>query len=78
MGWREEHNMLVRDWQFEDFASAWEFACQCAEVFEQHQHHPDMTVGWGKVRVETTTHEVGGMVTEKDWALAEALDELEE
>jgi 4a-hydroxytetrahydrobiopterin dehydratase len=43
---------------------------------EKRDHHPDVTIGWGKARVLWTTHDAGG-VTDLDLALAEATDGLE-
>jgi len=38
-------------------------------------HHPDLLVGWGRVRVQTWTHDAGGL-TDKDYELARAIDAL--
>ncbi len=78
MGWQEmEPGVLQKAWVFDDFKSAWEFAVRVADVFETQGHHGDLTVGWGKVKVATTTHDAGGKITEKDQALTRALDKLE-
>jgi 4a-hydroxytetrahydrobiopterin dehydratase len=76
MAWQEQNNALERTWMFPDFSTAWDFARRCAQVFEQQGHHADLLVGWGKVTVTTTTHDAGNRVTEKDHALAKALDAL--
>ncbi len=38
-------------------------------------HHPDLEVGWGTVRVKLQTHASGG-VTERDFALAKEIEKL--
>lgn len=74
--WQHANNMLSRTWKFPDFASAFAFATQAARVFEEHNHHGDLHIGWGKVTITTTTHDKGSKVTEKDFKLAQALDML--
>lgn len=44
----------------------------CAEAAN---HHPDLTVSWGRVLVTLSTHSAGG-VTEKDLELAGKCDEV--
>lgn len=44
----------------------------CAELAN---HHPDLTVSWGRVVVALSTHSAGG-VTDKDFELARKCDEV--
>jgi 4a-hydroxytetrahydrobiopterin dehydratase len=44
----------------------------CAELAN---HHPDLTVSWGRVVVALSTHSAGG-VTDKDFELARRCDEV--
>ena len=44
----------------------------CAELAN---HHPDLSVSWGRVVVALSTHSAGG-VTEKDFELARRCDEV--
>lgn len=74
--WQEENNQLTRQFTFPDFKSALAFVNKFGELAESHNHHPDIFLGWGKVTVTLTTHDAGG-VTEKDRALAAAIDALE-
>lgn len=73
--WNQVDNCLVRQFKFIDFASALEFVNQIGQLAEQHNHHPDIELGWGKVVVRLTTHSQGGITT-KDQQLAAAIDEL--
>ncbi|MFZ2587446.1 MAG: 4a-hydroxytetrahydrobiopterin dehydratase [Alphaproteobacteria bacterium] len=77
MSWREEGNSLVCEWEFANFEEAWEFACKAVEVFGVQEHHAALTVQWGLVTIVCSTQDAGNIVTEKDWALADALDEIE-
>lgn len=76
MTWQETtNNGLTKSWDFENFDTAWAFASRIALLCAKHDHHPDITVGWGKVRVSgLLTHDAGHTVTQKDWDLAAAID----
>ncbi len=74
--WHSTGNTLSRSWNFPDFSKAWAFASRVASVAEESNHHPQITVEWGKVTVVTTTHDASNTVTDKDQKLAEALNAL--
>jgi 4a-hydroxytetrahydrobiopterin dehydratase len=75
-GWlREGDGALVRTYRFADFGGALGFAVRLGLVAEKRDHHPELTVGWGKARVLWTTHDAGG-VTQLDLELASASDAL--
>ncbi|OFW37855.1 MAG: PTS glucosamine transporter subunit IIABC, partial [Acidobacteria bacterium RIFCSPLOWO2_12_FULL_67_14] len=42
---------------------------------EAADHHPDLAVSWGRVRVELSTHSAGG-ITDKDFELARRIEEV--
>jgi 4a-hydroxytetrahydrobiopterin dehydratase len=67
--------LLRRAFSFPNFRDAFGFATRVALVAESEGHHPDMTVGWGRVEVATTTHSAGGL-TENDFILAAKVDRL--
>lgn len=73
--WQEENNTLVKEFAFDDFKSALHFVNQVGELAEVMNHHPDIELGWGRVRVTLTTHSAG-RVTDKDRKLAEDIDLL--
>ena len=73
--WSEENNSLVKEFTFEDFQSALDFVNKIGELAEKTNHHPEIELSWGKVRVILTTH-TAGRVTKKDTQLAEDIDEL--
>lgn len=76
MDWRHEGDALERDYEFRDFAAAMWFVNRVAELAEQHGHHPDILLhGFNKVRLTLASHDAGG-VTERDHALAAAIDQL--
>jgi 4a-hydroxytetrahydrobiopterin dehydratase len=75
-GWRREGDAIVRDFERADFAAAIAFVNAVAALAERANHHPDMLVhGYRRVRLTLTTHSAGGL-TERDFALADAVDAL--
>jgi 4a-hydroxytetrahydrobiopterin dehydratase len=67
-GWERHGDMLVRTWQFPSFRRALEFVNQVAALFERSDHYPDISINYRTVRIEMSTHDVGGL-TERDFAL---------
>ena len=74
-GWEIEEKRIERTFTFPDFMGAISFANQIARVAEEENHHPDLHISWGKVRVELSTHKVGGL-SENDFILAAKIDAL--
>jgi 4a-hydroxytetrahydrobiopterin dehydratase len=74
--WTEQHNKLVKRFQFKDFKQAFEFMKQVAVLADQMDHHPNWSNCYNKVYLELNTHSAGGIVTEKDFELAQAIDKI--
>jgi 4a-hydroxytetrahydrobiopterin dehydratase len=78
-GWQVEeadgHGQLGKTFRFGNFVEAVEFVKRITPVAEAEGHHPDLLVGWGRVRVTLWTHTAGGL-TEKDYTLAAKIDEV--
>lgn len=73
--WDLRDDALHRELQFRDFVEAFGFMTSVALVAERMNHHPDWSNVYNRVTIRLTTHDAGG-VTEKDYALAEAISEL--
>lgn len=74
--WRVvDNHHLEREWTFPDFRSALAFTNRVGALAEEANHHPDVYLAWGKVRLTLWTHTAGGL-TKKDYALAEKIDAL--
>lgn len=65
---------LVKHWKLESFAAALAFVNRIGAVAEAEDHHPDITLGWGRVGVELWTHAAGGL-TDNDFILAARIDQ---
>ncbi|MBO0929846.1 4a-hydroxytetrahydrobiopterin dehydratase [Fibrella aquatilis] len=72
--WHESDNKLTRQFTFADFSEAFAFMTRVALLAEKMDHHPFWTNVYNKVTIELTTHDAGNTVTEKDRALAAAID----
>lgn len=72
--WIEEKDKLVRKFEFENFIAAFTFLNKVAELAEQHRHHPEIYNVYNKVTLSLSTHDAGNTITEKDRALASAID----
>jgi 4a-hydroxytetrahydrobiopterin dehydratase len=73
--WERHGDMLVRTWQFPSFRRAMEFVNQVAGLIEKIAHHPDIIVRYRTVRIETSTHDAGGL-TDLDFTLIAQINEL--
>lgn len=76
-GWGRQGppDQLRRSYRFRDFATALAFVNRIGAVAEAEGHHPEVTLGWGKVDVALWTHAAGGL-TENDFILAAKIDRL--
>lgn len=66
---------LVKEFGFPDFQQALAFVDRLGEVAEKEGHHPDVSLSWGKVGVELSTHSVGGL-SKNDFILAAKADDV--
>lgn len=66
---------LEKQYEFKDFAQALAFVNKVGALAEEENHHPDITLGWGKVGITTWTHSAGGL-SENDFVLAAKIDAL--
>lgn len=75
-GWEHYGNSLRREYKFDDFSGAVDFVNRLTPIANELNHHPDLFVSWGLVRVSLISHSEHG-ITEKDFELAEKLGELD-
>ena len=66
---------LVRSFKFEDFSEAFAFLTRVALHAEKVDHHPEFTNVWNRVDFRLTSHDAG-RITDRDVALAEAINRL--
>lgn len=73
--WHAENDILSRKFEFENFAQALAFVNKVGEIAEKHDHHPDVSFGWGYAEISLTTHDRGG-ITAFDFAVAKEISNL--
>ena len=66
-GWQvvNEHH-LEKEYTFDDFRQALDFTVRVGEMAEEQDHHPDIVLTWGLVKVTIWTHKIDGL-TESDF-----------
>lgn len=65
---------IRREFKFKDFKEAMEFVNKVAEIANEEDHHPDIVVhGYNKIRIELSTHAIGGL-SENDFIVAAKID----
>ncbi len=81
------HNELEHDWQLVDehhlektfrlknFVEALEFTNLVGNLAEEVGHHPDIELGWGRVKLVLWTHKIDGL-TESDFVWAAKAERL--
>ncbi len=75
-GWtHEDGKKILKSYKFNDFMSAMNLANKVAAVSEEENHHPDLLVRWGELKIEIWTHKVNGL-TENDFILAAKIDSI--
>ena len=74
--WRVlEGRLLEKEYKFNNFREALQFTNKVGELAEAVNHHPDIYLAWGKVKLQIWTHKVNGL-TESDFVLAAKADRL--
>jgi 4a-hydroxytetrahydrobiopterin dehydratase len=77
-GWAQEGNALTRTIARADFVEALALVLEIGRVAEAANHHPDIDIRYRTVSLSLSTHDAGHTVTEKDFALAQEINDLSE
>ena len=74
-GWAlsEDAAAIMRTYSFKNFAQALAFVNKVGAVAESEGHHPDIELGWGRVKITLTTHAIKGL-SENDFIVAAKVD----
>jgi 4a-hydroxytetrahydrobiopterin dehydratase len=65
---------IIREFKFGDFKAAMGFVNEVAAVAEAEGHHPDIYIFYNLVRLELSTHAIGGL-SENDFIMAAKIGE---
>jgi 4a-hydroxytetrahydrobiopterin dehydratase len=75
-GWAIEDGQLARTFTFKAYKDGVVFTSAVGYIADKLDHHPDITLTYGKVRVAVNTHSVGG-ISPYDFELARRIDRIE-
>lgn len=67
---------LYKEYIFNNFIDAMDFANKVADLSEQEGHHPDLKISWGKCSIEIWTHKIKGL-SKSDFILASKINNIE-
>ena len=74
-GWAVESGKLAKTYAFKNYYETMAFVNALAWISHREDHHPDLSVGYNKCRVEYSTHAIGGL-SENDFICAAKADAL--
>ena len=60
-GWSFQSGSIQKEFRFKSYLSGLEFAYALGKVADAEDHHPDILVGWRRVRVTLSTHSIKGL-----------------
>lgn len=73
--WTLKDTSIEREFKFKDFREAMAFVNRVADVAEDEGHHPDIYIYYNKVRLELSTHKIGGL-SRNDFVMAAKIDTI--
>lgn len=75
-GWRvADGHHLEKEYTFGDFAEALAFTNEVGALAEKLEHHPDVFLAWGKVRLMSWSHDANA-ITKRDYRFAAEVERL--
>ena len=75
-GWQVvKKRQLEKEYKFDNFRDALAFTNRVGAIAEEQNHHPDIYLAWGKVKLTLSTHSIKGL-SESDFILAAKADKL--
>jgi 4a-hydroxytetrahydrobiopterin dehydratase len=74
-GWSQHGQLIGKTFEFKNYYQTLAFVNAVAWVSHREDHHPDLSVGYNKCRVEYTTHAIDGL-SENDFICAAKVDAL--
>lgn len=75
--WELNEDSISRSFEFDEYLPAIDFVNTVAEIAEEAQHHPDISISYTNVTLVLTTHSKGGL-TESDFEVAIRIDSYED
>ena len=60
-GWAMKGGSIEKEFRFKSYLAGLDFAYSIGKIAELENHHPDLLVGWRRVRVVLSTHSIKGL-----------------
>jgi 4a-hydroxytetrahydrobiopterin dehydratase len=77
-GWTQADQALIKIIARADFVEALALVLEIGKLAQEADHHPDIDIRYRTVQLSLSTHSAGHTVTEKDFALAQRINDLKE
>jgi len=61
--WTYNNKKICKTYTFKTYMESINFVQNIAMLAEKNHHHPDINIGWCKVSISITSHELGGVST---------------
>lgn len=74
-GWAQENGQITKTYTFDTYKAGLVFAVAIGHLADRMDHHPDLFIGYQKLKVGLNTHDLDGIST-YDFALAEQIESL--
>jgi 4a-hydroxytetrahydrobiopterin dehydratase len=74
-GWDRAGSEIAKTFRFKNYHESMAFVNATAWISHREDHHPDIELGYNKVRVRYSTHSVGGL-SENDFICAAKIETL--
>ena len=59
--WEFKKNAISRSFKFSTYMDGINYVHSLALLAEEQNHHPDISIGWCSVKIEFTSHDLGGV-----------------
>jgi 4a-hydroxytetrahydrobiopterin dehydratase len=74
-GWILQSGSIQKEYRFKSYLAGLDFGYSLGKIAELEDHHPDLFIGWRRVKVVWSTHAIKGL-SQNDFVMA-AKSELE-
>jgi len=72
-GWVLQSGSIQKEFRFKSYLRGLDFAYSLGKIAELENHHPDLFIGWRRVKVVLSTHAIKGL-SQNDFILAAKAD----
>jgi 4a-hydroxytetrahydrobiopterin dehydratase len=68
-GWVLQLGLIQKEFRFKSYLAGLDFAYSLGRIAELENHHPDLFIGWRRVKVVLSTHAIKGL-SQNDFIMA--------